>query len=115
MNDDESAADALCPSWASSLGYGGVAAAVVLSNWGSAVRFEKWGLGIGVRSHRVWCILIGRELNLRTPEYSLLLMGIKRKSWCVFTMRGLFAAVVCVGCLFFVTVGWVRRYYMHFS
>lgn len=27
-----------CPSWASSLGYMGVAAAVCLSNWGSAVR-----------------------------------------------------------------------------
>jgi hypothetical protein len=67
MNDDENAADALCPSWASSLGYGGVAAAVVLSNWGSAVRFES-----GVRSHRVWCILIGRELDLRTPKYTVL-------------------------------------------
>ena len=28
-----------CPSWAACLGYGGVAAAVCLSNWGSAVRF----------------------------------------------------------------------------
>ena len=28
----------LCPSWALSLGYGGVAAGAVLSNWGSAVR-----------------------------------------------------------------------------
>jgi hypothetical protein len=28
-----------CPSWAASLGYMGVAAAVCLSNWGSAVRF----------------------------------------------------------------------------
>ena len=27
-----------CPSWAGVLGYGGVAAAVCLSNWGSAVR-----------------------------------------------------------------------------
>ena len=27
----------LCPSWALSLGYGGVAAGAVLSNWGSAV------------------------------------------------------------------------------
>jgi len=27
-----------CPSWAGALGYGGVAAAVCLSNWGSAVR-----------------------------------------------------------------------------
>ena len=26
-----------CPSWATALGYGGVAAAVCLSNWGSAV------------------------------------------------------------------------------
>jgi ATP synthase proteolipid subunit len=29
---------ALCPSWATGIGYLGVAAAVVLSNWGSAVR-----------------------------------------------------------------------------
>jgi hypothetical protein len=29
---------ALCPSWATGVGYMGVAAAVVLSNWGSAVR-----------------------------------------------------------------------------
>ena len=29
--------DAQCPSWAPSLGYMGVAAAVGLSNWGSAV------------------------------------------------------------------------------
>jgi hypothetical protein len=28
-----------CPSWAASLGYMGVAAAVCLSNWGSAVRW----------------------------------------------------------------------------
>ena len=28
-----------CPSWAASLGYMGVAAAVCLSNWGSAVRY----------------------------------------------------------------------------
>lgn len=28
---------AQCPSWAASLGYGGVAFAVCLSNWGSAV------------------------------------------------------------------------------
>jgi len=28
-----------CPSWAACLGYGGVAAAVCLSNWGSAVRY----------------------------------------------------------------------------
>jgi hypothetical protein len=27
----------LCPSWATGVGYMGVAAAVVLSNWGSAV------------------------------------------------------------------------------
>jgi hypothetical protein len=38
MNDDESG-DAQCPSWAVSLGYLGVASAVCLSNWGSAVSF----------------------------------------------------------------------------
>jgi len=31
----------LCPSWALSLGYGGVAAGAVLSNWGSAVRMNN--------------------------------------------------------------------------
>jgi hypothetical protein len=40
MNDDESG-DAQCPSWAVSLGYLGVASAVCLSNWGSAVSFWK--------------------------------------------------------------------------
>lgn len=38
MNDDETPGDALCPSWAPGLGYLGVSAAVVLSNFGSA-----WG------------------------------------------------------------------------
>ena len=37
MNDDAPLTAALCPSWAASLGYMGVASAVVLSNWGSAV------------------------------------------------------------------------------
>lgn len=35
--------DAQCPSSAALLGYGGVAAAVCLSNWGSAVSdYTKW-------------------------------------------------------------------------
>jgi hypothetical protein len=46
MNDDESG-DAQCPSWAVSLGYLGVASAVCLSNWGSAVSF--------LETKRVFC------------------------------------------------------------
>ena len=38
MADEAQMTDALCPSWATGVGYMGVAAAVVLSNWGSAVR-----------------------------------------------------------------------------
>lgn len=38
MLEEGSSVDAQCPSWAPSLGYMGVAAAVCLSNWGSAVR-----------------------------------------------------------------------------
>jgi hypothetical protein len=38
MADEAQLTDALCPSWATGVGYMGVAAAVVLSNWGSAVR-----------------------------------------------------------------------------
>ena len=37
MVDQGPALDAQCPSWASCLGYVGVAAAVCMSNWGSAV------------------------------------------------------------------------------
>lgn len=37
MADEAPMTEALCPSWATGLGYMGVAAAVVLSNWGSAV------------------------------------------------------------------------------
>lgn len=37
MVDQGSPIDAQCPSSAALLGYGGVAAAVCLSNWGSAV------------------------------------------------------------------------------
>jgi len=40
MLQEGAAMDAQCPSWASSLGYMGVAAAVCLSNWGSAVSLE---------------------------------------------------------------------------
>ena len=42
----------LCPSWALSLGYMGVAAGAVLSNWGSAVSYEsqaklgRWAAGV---------------------------------------------------------------------
>ncbi|GKY96194.1 hypothetical protein MPSEU_000579300 [Mayamaea pseudoterrestris] len=35
-----------CPSWATALGYGGVAAAVCLSNWGSACGTWKSGISI---------------------------------------------------------------------
>ena len=37
MVDQGPLTDAQCPTWAASLGYMGVAAAVCLSNWGSAV------------------------------------------------------------------------------
>ena len=37
MADEAPLTEALCPSWATGVGYMGVAAAVVLSNWGSAV------------------------------------------------------------------------------
>lgn len=40
MEDQASTTDAQCPTWAASLGYMGVAAAVCLSNWGSAV--SRW-------------------------------------------------------------------------
>ena len=38
MLQEGAAMDSQCPSWAPVLGYMGVAAAVGLSNWGSAVR-----------------------------------------------------------------------------
>lgn len=38
MLQEGAATDSQCPSWAPVLGYMGVAAAVGLSNWGSAVR-----------------------------------------------------------------------------
>ena len=37
MVDQGPPGDAQCPTWAASLGYMGVASAVCLSNWGSAV------------------------------------------------------------------------------
>ena len=37
MNDEDADGQTLCPSWAAGVGYLGVASAVVLSNWGSAV------------------------------------------------------------------------------
>jgi hypothetical protein len=43
MVDQGSSADAQCPSSAALLGYGGVAAAVCLSNWGSAVSKSCFG------------------------------------------------------------------------
>ncbi len=50
----------LCPSWALSLGYMGVAAGACLSNWGSAVSFiyfnlarERWGVVISLRGHKL--------------------------------------------------------------
>jgi negative regulator of sigma E activity len=41
MVDQGPPVDAQCPSWAASLGYMGVAAAVCLSNWGSAVSIKR--------------------------------------------------------------------------
>lgn len=41
MADEAQITDALCPSWATGVGYMGVAAAVVLSNWGSAVSSHR--------------------------------------------------------------------------
>ena len=46
MVDQGPPVDAQCPTWASSLGYMGVAAAVCLSNWGSAVS-GSWMMGSG--------------------------------------------------------------------
>lgn len=47
----------LCPSWALSLGYGGVAAGAVLSNWGSAVRIKNDGACV-VRGVILLCLVI---------------------------------------------------------
>ena len=47
MVDQGPAVDAQCPTWAASLGYMGVAAAVCLSNWGSAVSNFNSCLGSG--------------------------------------------------------------------
>ena len=44
--DEPEARDALCPSWAVSVGYFGVAAAAVLSNWGSA--WGTWKAGVSL-------------------------------------------------------------------
>eukprot|EP00542_Grammatophora_oceanica_P018359 CAMPEP_0194028320 /NCGR_PEP_ID=MMETSP0009_2-20130614/2321_1 /TAXON_ID=210454 /ORGANISM="Grammatophora oceanica, Strain CCMP 410" /LENGTH=209 /DNA_ID=CAMNT_0038667673 /DNA_START=53 /DNA_END=682 /DNA_ORIENTATION=+ len=46
MNDDVPLEDSQCPSWAASLGYMGVAAAVCLSNWGSA--WGTWKSGVSL-------------------------------------------------------------------
>jgi len=43
---DEYTGGALCPSWACSVGYAGVASAAVLSNWGSA--WGTWKSGISL-------------------------------------------------------------------
>lgn len=43
---DQAMVDAQCPSWAAALGYMGVAAAVCLSNWGSAIGTWKSGISI---------------------------------------------------------------------
>lgn len=51
----------LCPSWALSLGYMGVAAGAVLSNWGSAVSYRiKLGKRVsGVDIIFIWYLLLG--------------------------------------------------------
>ena len=46
MGDYVQPIDAQCPSWAPCLGYMGVAAAVCLSNWGSAIGTWKAGISI---------------------------------------------------------------------
>jgi len=48
----------LCPSWALSLGYMGVAAGAVLSNWGSAVSFRFGGFEPGSVLGLVWSGLV---------------------------------------------------------
>eukprot|EP00538_Stauroneis_constricta_P007106 CAMPEP_0119548074 /NCGR_PEP_ID=MMETSP1352-20130426/2081_2 /TAXON_ID=265584 /ORGANISM="Stauroneis constricta, Strain CCMP1120" /LENGTH=208 /DNA_ID=CAMNT_0007593241 /DNA_START=64 /DNA_END=690 /DNA_ORIENTATION=- len=46
MSDLQLPVDVQCPSWASCLGYMGVASAVCLSNWGSAIGTWKSGVSI---------------------------------------------------------------------
>jgi hypothetical protein len=57
----------LCPSWALSLGYGGVAAGAVLSNWGSAVSWifvRACALSLGMWSFNEDIVgSIGVEMN----------------------------------------------------
>jgi hypothetical protein len=61
-----------CPSWAAALGYGGVAAAVCLSNWGSAVSLgQAWRLishlnqnTTVVKQVKDWCSEMGIEDSL---------------------------------------------------
>ena len=48
----------LCPSWALSLGYLGVAAGAVLSNWGSAVSFY-----MQLTVKLFWCRTLDKELG----------------------------------------------------
>ena len=49
----------LCPSWALSLGYLGVASGAVLSNWGSAVSFffDAFYFGVGRQGARAMIML----------------------------------------------------------
>lgn len=49
MEDEGTPVDAQCPSWAAALGYMGVAAAVCLSNTGSAVSFVLVVVGLKMR------------------------------------------------------------------
>ena len=48
MVDQGSAVDAQCPSYAVALGYMGVASAVCLSNWGSAVSRKRLSIRVAV-------------------------------------------------------------------
>lgn len=57
MADYEATEYGLCPSWALSLGYMGVAAGACLSNWGSAVSSFVFVTGVFVKSKH-WCIPI---------------------------------------------------------
>eukprot|EP00985_Skeletonema_marinoi_P009406 scaffold4386_cov138-Skeletonema_marinoi.AAC.9 len=82
MGDDDNANYAydsmqvyLCPSWALSLGYMGVASGAVLSNWGSAVSCLTWW---GSVSWGVFNISVGRLLL--TAVTAKLMLNLR--SWC---------------------------------
>jgi hypothetical protein len=71
MADEAQMTDALCPSWATGVGYMGVAAAVVLSNWGSAVSPHT-------------CHCAGNHIAL---DFSPLLWQHRRSAYCTIEFR----------------------------